>query len=146
MEDRELARKREITMEIERIKSEGERMRLNLDRGKKFLENARDELDDEQPRRTKELCRSLATDYLFDGRAKTIEIQIHPILKEMVKYTRKIDRLEPPKRGSSKQKEPTYEKSVLFGGRTRRRLEPQTALLDALKGELFPDLWPGLQE
>ena len=129
-------------MEIERIKNEGERMRLNLERGKNFLENARDEFDDEQARRTKELCRSLATDYLFDGRAKTIEIQIHPILREMVKYAGRIDRLEPPKSGSRKQKEPTYEKSVLFGGRTRRPIEPPASLLDALKGELFPDLWP----
>lgn len=146
MENRERTRKIEITMEIERIKNEAERMRLNLERGKKFLSDAHDEFDDDQPRRAKELCRSLATDYIFDGRAKTIEIQIHPILKEMVKYARSIDQLESPKNGSRKEKEPTSDKSVLFGGRTRRQIEPPASLLDALKGELFPDLWPDVPE
>jgi len=141
LEERELLRKAEIVKEIERIRTESERITLNLKRSEEFLSRAREEFHDTKDWRVKEIARALATDYQFDGRQKKIDIEVHPILSHMVSYVRKIERLEPTNAGSQSMKKPTSEKLVFSGGRERCELEPDATLLNALKAELFPDMW-----
>lgn len=146
MEERELTRKNKITTEIERIRSEAERMRKNLERSAAFLAKAKDEMKVADDRRIKEICRALAVDYCFDGRSKDIKVKVFPLLTEMVSYARKCGSLELMISGSGSKKEPTFEKSVLFGGPESKQIEPSATLLAALAGETFPELWPAHHE
>jgi hypothetical protein len=116
LEERELAQKNNLTFETARIRGQATRMKQNLERALLFLGNAREEMSVQTKRRRKEIAKALATSYSFDGRNKSIEINIHPLLKELVTFARDMGRIEPPESSSHKQKEPAFIKPVLFGG------------------------------
>lgn len=113
-EERELARKREITLANDRIGSEADRMRTNLERGTKFLAAARSEMAVAGDRRKKEICRALATDYRSDGTQKTVKIEVHSLQREMVTYAREMDRLEPRITASQSKKKNLLARSQFF--------------------------------
>ena len=142
-EQRELARKKQITLEMARIQQERNTMQTNLERATRFLASVAEELPTAPDWKKKEICRALATEYVFDGRAKTILINIHPLLMELVSFVKKSLGLEPSETGSQTKEEQPSEKAVLLGGQTSYGLEPSPDLMRALKGELFPDIWCG---
>ena len=72
---------------------------------------------------------------------KRIDVEISPLLVEIVKYANLIESsLEVTKTGSGKQKEPTFAGSVPSGGPKGRELEVPVGLWELLKGSSFPNL------
>lgn len=145
LEKRETAKKNEIAARIRRATTETDRINKNLERSAAFLTKAQSEFKVADDNRIKELSLALADGYLFDGRQKTIEIKVAPLLTEMVKFARKLGRIEPPNTGSGTQKEPTLVGSVPFGGTKGQPIEPGAPLVDTLRGELFPNVWDDCQ-
>lgn len=140
LEARELARKSEITFEMERLRHQMETSKVNLARSIRFLKDARSFLKSANADVKKEIFRALATSYVFDGHAKTITTTIHPLLTEMVSFARSLKGLEPQKIGSgSKRKLPLVE-AVFVGGDSKSGLESIAPLHEHLKVELFPDI------
>lgn len=123
LEARELARKREITIEMERLTQEVRTSKANLSRSIMFLKSARSAIEGADSRVKKQIFKALATSYVFDGHAKTITTTVHPLLTEMVSYARSLKGLEPQKIGSgSKRKLPRAE-AVFVGGDSKSGLE-----------------------
>lgn len=141
MEQRELDKKTSLMFESERIRGQAERMQQNLERGLHFLAHAQEEFHIPEKRRRKEIASALATSYSFDGINKSIEIQVHPILRELVIFARKVAGIEPLESRFQNQKEPAFVKPVLFGGTEHSSIEPGIELLEALAGTPFPCLW-----
>lgn len=142
LEERELAQKNRITMEIERMRNAVQTTEQNLSRSLKFLGNVTHKLLTSSDKAKKEICRAVATSYIFDGRRKTIVIDIHPLLKELVSYVQRFGRLEPQETGSDKQRKLPPSEAVFFGGEMSCGLEVPASMQQQLSGALFPDLWP----
>lgn len=137
LEARELARRREITIEIERVSQEVQASKRNLSRSIMFLKSARSAIEEADPRVKKQIFRALATSYVFDGHAKTITTKVHPLLTEMVSYARSLERLEPQRIGSGSKRKLPHEEAVFFGGDSESGLESIARLQTVLKQETF---------
>lgn len=138
LEARELARKREITIEMERVSQEVQTSKRNLSRSIMFLKSARSAIEEADPRLKKQIFRALATSYVFDGHAKTITTKVHPLLTEMVSFARSLKRLEPQRIGSGSKRKLPHAEAVFFGGDSKSGLESIARLKSALNQDAFP--------
>ena len=91
----------------------------------------------------------------FYGREKLVEVILRPVLAEFVRFSESIsESLAPPKSCSGNQKEPTFARSILYGGRESNRLAPIVqiplslckALEDPILGSVFPRPKAGITE
>jgi site-specific DNA recombinase len=137
LELKELTRKNELLLAQTNLRSQAETTEKNLSRSLSFLVSVRSALKQGDQKRKKEICRALATSYVFDGRSKTIEIEIHPLLKELVSFARHFSALEPGENGSDKQRKLPLVDAVFVGGEFRDGLECFASMHELLKNGLF---------
>lgn len=140
LEAKELRAQSEISLGLELAKREREISEMNLSRSVGFLKTARKALEEAGPERKKEICRALATDYIFDGRAKTITIKIHPLLRSLVSFTRHRVGLEPRVAGSESKRKLPLTEAVFVGGESAPGIVSLAHLQALLREEIFPDL------
>lgn len=114
-------RRDKLTIEAAKAHAELERARANAIAAGNFIKFARTEFMIALPERKREIAHALGFTYTFYGREKKLEIEVHPILVEVVKFIKANEpALELQRRrfttGSDKQKTGLLQPISSFGG------------------------------
>lgn len=142
---------------LERARNEASLMRTNAERASRFLANAREAFASNQFTSKRAIIAALATRLTFYGIEKRIDIDVHPLLSQMVRHATSLKPpFEPPVSGFRSTIKPPLAKAVLSGRPNSDGIEPirnqeskdgcpeapglPQSLLDALMGDLFPDV------
>lgn len=97
MRDEQLYREKEVELtkernnlvaEVEKMRNELERMRANAMAASNFVVFARDNFKIASEERKREIAHALGIRYVFYGKEKEIELEIHPLLVEIVTFAR----------------------------------------------------------
>ena len=92
-------------------------MRANAIATSNYVVFARDNFMISSDKRKREIAHALGTAYLFNGKEKRLDLQIHPLLLEVVKFTREIQAsCELAESGSGKEKTGDNSPVLSFGG------------------------------
>ena len=133
-----------LLFETERIRQELEHMRSNAMAASNYIVFARENFMAAPDKRKREIAHALGINYIFCGKEKEIELEIHPLLLELVRYAKALKpSFEVAKSGYDKQKEPAKVGSVPSGGPKGTLLEVPERLWELLKMSSFPDLHLG---
>lgn len=119
----ELVNERNILLLATQAKrNELERMRENAKAAANYVVYARGNFIASGDAHKRRIAHALGSQYIFYGKEKEITVQVHPLLTEFVAFANLIKHsLEVVKAGYSKQKQPTFEKLVVYGGPYRTR-------------------------
>ena len=75
---------------MDRCRNELEPMRANAMAAFNYIVFARDTFMVSSDKRKRETANALGTSYVFYGKEKEIRLHVHPLLTELVKYTREV--------------------------------------------------------
>ena len=140
-EDKLVAERNRLVIAVERCRTDLERMRANAMAASNYIIFARDNFMVGSDERKREIAHALGTQYVFYGREKRIELEVHPLLLELVKFANLIkSSLEPTKSGSTKEKPGDFSPGLSSGGPGTRKLSIPKQLLELLRTAYFPDL------
>ena len=107
-----------LVTEVEKCRSELDRMRANAIGSANYVSYAKQNFLTADDKHKREIAHALGTNYVFYGKEKKIALEIHPLLEELVKYTKEMAKgLEPALTGCVNKKEPGLNGSLLYGGR-----------------------------
>ena len=133
--------KNALLFETERIRQELEHMRSNAIAASNYVVFARDNFMAAPDKRKREIAHALGIKYIFYGKEKEIELEIDPLLLELVRYAKALKTpLEAAKSGSDKEKKPAFAGFVPSGGPKGSLLEVPDRLWELLKMSSFPNL------
>ena len=139
-----IEQRNDLLLETERMRQELEHMRANAMAASNYVVFARENFKVADVARKREIAHALGIKYVFYGTEKKIDLEIKPLLVEIVKYARGLEApFEVAKSGSCKQKEPIKIGSVRSGGPKGSLLEVPDKLWELLKMSSFPDLHLG---
>ncbi len=121
MEAEIMKEKNNLIVQAEKAQAELAKARANAIAAGNFIKFARTEFMIAEPERKREIAHSLSFKYLFYGHEKKLEIEVHPILTEVVKFIKENEpALELQRKrfatGSDKQKTSLLQPVSSFGG------------------------------
>jgi hypothetical protein len=106
-----------LIVEVDTCRNELEHMRANAIAASNYVVFARDNFMVSSDSRKREIAHALGTEYLFNGKEKTLDLQVHPLLLEVVKFTREVQAsCELEKSGSNKEKTGDFAPVLSSGG------------------------------
>ena len=111
------SKKNDLVVEVEKCRRELETMRANAMSSSNYVVFARDNFMVGGMERKREIAHALGVKYLFYGKEKEIDVEVHPLLLELVNFAYQLEKpLAVDEIGSDKQKEPNKVGSVPYGG------------------------------
>ena len=133
--------KNALLLETERVRQELEHMRSNAMAASNYVVFARDHFMMAPAKRKREIAHALGIKYVFYGKEKEIELEIDPLLLELVRYAKALKpSFEVAKSGSDKEKKPAFAGFIPSGGAQGSLFEVSTTLLELLRKSYFPNL------
>jgi len=140
-EDRLVAERSRLVIEVERCRTDLERMHANAVAASNYVVFARDNFLVCADIRKREIAHALGTRYVFYGKSKELALEVHPLLVEFVKFASQCrGPIELRKSGSTKENPGDISPGLSSGGPDTRFFEVPATLWNALRAGDFRDL------